>query len=414
MKLKDGAGERAIGRCDGLGVAPYSQAPDYLDRPFLTPAHAKAVEAVGGWMREAGLATHVDAIGNLVGRLGPADAPALVIASHIDSVRNAGRYDGPLGVMIGIECAAAIAGRGEPLPFALEVIAFGDEEGSRFPVSMLGSRALAAPLEAANLALKDGDGVTVAQALSNFGLDPGRVAALARKPGQVIAYVEPHIEQGPVLEASDLPVGVVTAIAGQKRLIVRFTGMAGHAGTTPMRLRRDPVAAAAEAILAIERICAEGAPDLVGTVGRVLPSSAAFNVIAGRAEIGVDVRAATDAVRDAAVEIIRREIAATAERRGIGLEIELAQTLPASPCDPRLVALMEDAVRSVGVAPLRMVSGAGHDAMSMAAIAPTAMLFIRCKGGVSHNPAESATAADADIACRALVAFVERLAEDFR
>jgi len=415
MTVWSAAGQRAIQRCDTLGAAPYSEAEGQLFRRFLTPAHAHAIEAVGGWMREAGLTTHIDPIGNLVGRSKAArDAPALLIGSHIDSVHNAGRYDGPLGVMIGIECAAALAGRASPLPFAIEVIAFGDEEGSRFPLSMMGSRALTAPLGEEALEQTDGDGVSVAEALRAFGLDPAEVPAAVRPPGQIIAYVEPHIEQGPVLEAAGLPVGVVTGIAGQVRLIVRFTGEAGHAGTTPMRLRRDPIAAAAECVLAIEQICAAGPADLVGTVGRILPSSAAFNVIAGRVEMGVDVRAANDPTRDTAVEAISREIAAIAARRGVAVSLERAQTLPASPCDPHLVALMEDAVGAVGVSPLRLVSGAGHDAMTMAALAPTAMLFIRCAGGVSHNPAESATPEDADIACRALLAFIERLAADFK
>jgi allantoate deiminase len=406
-------GLRAIERCDSLGVAPYSQASDRLDRPFLSRAHACTIETVSVWMKAAGLSIHVDPIGNLVGRSNAAsDAPTLLIGSHIDSVRNAGRYDGPLGVMIGIECAAALAKRETPLPFAIEIIAFGDEEGSRFPVSMLGSRALTRPLEAEYLDLRDSEGITVADALRAFGLVPDHVSSIARAPGRVIAYVEPHIEQGPVLEAADLAVGVVTGIAGQLRLTVRFCGVAGHAGTTPMRLRRDALAAAAETITAIERICADGPTDLVGTVGRILTSTSAFNVIAGEAEIGVDIRAATDVVRDAAAETIQREIAEIAARRGVTAEVEQAQMLPASPCDPDLVARMEGAVRSVGVTPHRLVSGAGHDAMTLATLAPTAMLFIRCAGGISHNPAESVTAADADIACRVLVAFVERLAED--
>ncbi|HEY2051737.1 MAG TPA: allantoate amidohydrolase [Caulobacteraceae bacterium] len=409
------AGLRAIERCDSLGARPYSEATDFLERPFLTEAHRHALEAVRGWMEAAGLSTRIDPIGNLVGRSDAApDAPTLVIGSHIDSVRNAGRYDGPLGVMIGIECAEALSRRASPPPFAIEVIAFGDEEGSRFPVSMMGSRALTAPLPAECLELKDAAGTTVRQALAAFGLDPDTVPSAARRPGQIIAYVEPHIEQGPVLEASGLPVGVVSGIAGQLRLIVRFSGTAGHAGTTPMRLRRDALAAAAEAILAIEAVCARGPADLVGTVGRVLTSSLAFNVIVGGAEIGVDIRAATDPVRDAAADEVRQAVAAIAARRSLDVTIETAQRLPASPCDPRLVAHMTEAVRSVGVEPVTLVSGAGHDAMTMAALAPTAMLFIRCAGGISHNPAESATAADADIACRALTAFIERLAEDFR
>jgi allantoate deiminase len=406
-------GERAVQRCDTLGVPPYSEAAGRLERRFLTPAHRRALEAVEDWMREAGLATRIDPIGNLVGRSNaPPGAPALILGSHIDSVRDAGRYDGPLGVMIGIECAQALATRVPPLPFAIEVIAFGDEEGSRFPISMMGSRALTAPLEAACLDRTDGAGESVRDALTAFGLDPGQVASAARDPKDVLAYVEAHIEQGPVLEAEGLPIGVVSGIAGQLRLTARFSGTAGHAGTTPMSLRRDALAAAAEAALAVEAICAAGPGDLVGTVGRIQTTTAAFNVIVGGAEIGIDLRAATDETRDAAARSVRAAIQAIAARRGVGIEIAVLQTLPASPCDPRLMAHMRAAVETVGVRPLTLVSGAGHDAMTMAALTPTAMLFIRCAGGISHNPAESVTAADADIACRALTAFVERLAED--
>lgn len=405
------AGERAVARCDALGVPPYSEAAGRLDRPFLTAAHRSAVEVVAGWMAEAGLSARLDAISNLVGRReGPPGAPTLVIGSHIDSVRDAGRYDGPLGVMIGIECAEALAQR--LLPFALEVIAFGDEEGSRFPSSMMGSRALVAPLDPALLEARDAGGGSVREALAAFDLDPDAVGGLARAPGEVLAYVEAHIEQGPVLEAADLPVGVVTAIAGQMRLKARFTGTAGHAGTTPMGLRRDALAAAAEAIGTIERICAAGPADLVGTVGRIETSTGAYNVIAGAAEIGIDVRAASDEVRDAAVAEVRAALAALARRRGVGLAVETLQTLPASPCDPGLMARMDAAVAAAGARPMRLVSGAGHDAMIMARLAPMAMLFIRCAGGISHNPAESVTAADVDVGCRTLVAFIERLAED--
>jgi allantoate deiminase len=408
------AGQRAVERCDTLGGQPFSEAAGRLDRPFLTGSHRCALDAVGEWMRSAGLATHVDAIGNLVGRSNAAfDAPTLVIGSHIDSVSNAGRYDGPLGVMVGIECAEALATRTPALPFAIEVVAFGDEEGSRFPISMMSSRALCGALDRECLNLRDGAGVTVEEALSAFGLDPTQVSSAARAPGQIIAYVEPHIEQGPVLEAAGLPVGIVSGMAGQQRLIARFTGTAGHAGTTPMSLRRDALAAAAEAILQIEAICARGPIDLVGTVGRVKTSTSAFNVIPGATEIGIDVRAAADATRDDAAAAIRDAIATIAARRGMAATVELAQTMPACPCDVGLMAHMEAAIRSVGVAPVTLVSGAGHDAMTMAAITPISMLFIRCAGGISHNPLESVTAADVDVACRTMVAFVERLAGDF-
>ena len=359
------------------------------------------------------MSARLDPLGNLIGRyegLDP-DAPALLIGSHIDTVRNGGRYDGALGVMIGVECAAAFARVGRRLPFAIEVIAFGDEEGSRFPASMLCSRGVVEPADPAALDLADAAGITLRQALADFDLDPKRIGEAARDPAQVLAYVEAHIEQGPVLEAQGLPVGVVTGIAAQLRLKARFMGEAGHAGTSPMGLRRDAVAGAAEAIVAVEAICRAGPEDLRGTVGRILPSTQAYNVIVGEAEIGVDVRAASGAVRDAAAKAIRARFEEIAATRGLELTFEVVQDLPASPCDPRLVAMMDEAVADVGVRPFRLLSGAGHDAMTMARLTPAAMLFIRCERGVSHNAAERVESADVDLATRALIAFIDRLAE---
>ena len=406
-------GRRSIARCDALGVAPFSEDARVLDRPYLTEAHRNALSRLEGWMAEAGMAVRLDPIGNLIGRyegLTPG-APALLIGSHIDSVRDAGRYDGALGVMLGVECVHAFNRMGRRLPFALEVIAFGDEEGSRFPASMLCSSALADGVDADRLQLVDEHGVTLAEALARFGLPPGEVAKARRGPGEVFAYVEAHIEQGPVLEAENLPIGVVTGIAAQLRLKARFTGEAGHAGTTPMRLRRDAVAAAAQAILAVERVCAGGQSDLVGTVGRIITSTSAFNVIAGEAEIGIDVRAGLRSVRDAAAKEIREQLEAIAATRRVGLDFSVVQDLPGCPCDPHLMDLMDQAVEAVGVTPFRLMSGAGHDAMAVVRLAPVAMLFIRCERGLSHNAAEKVAEGDVAVAARALVAFVERLAE---
>ena len=409
-------GARAMARCDALGHPPYSEAADQLTRRFLTPAHRAALDRLAAWMSEAGMSVRLDAAANLIGRcegMTPG-APALMIGSHIDTVRNGGRYDGALGVMLGIDCVEALAKAGRRLPFALEVIAFGDEEGSRFPASMTGSRSVTGAVDPAVLAMKDAEGVALAQAFEAFGLPGGDLAAAARAPGEVLAFFEPHIEQGPRLEAEGLAIGVVTAIAAQKRLMVRLTGVAGHAGTTPMALRRDPGPAAAEAMLAVERICAAGSHGLVGTVGRIAALPGAFNVIPGAVEFSLDVRAETASVRDAAVAAITAEIEAIAARRGLGLAIELMQDLPESPCDPALTALLEEAVRTVGVEPLRLPSGAGHDTMVMAGLAPTAMLFIRCKGGVSHNPAEAVQSGDCVLALQAMLAFVDRLERDYR
>ncbi|MDB5452179.1 MAG: allantoate amidohydrolase [Caulobacteraceae bacterium] len=404
-------GARAVARCDTLGASPYSESPDFLLRPFLTASHRAALDRLTDWMTEAGMAVRLDPIGNLIGRYEGAapGAPALLIGSHIDTVPGGGRYDGALGVMLGVECVGWFAQRQRRLPFALEVIAFGDEEGSRFPASMLCSRALADGMVPEALAVADEAGVTVAQALTAFGLDPARTSDATRKPGEILAFLEPHIEQGPVLEADGLSLGVVTGIAAQLRLKAKFTGVAGHAGTTPMRLRSDALAAAAEGMLAVERICRAGAEDLVGTVGRVQTSTQAFNVIVGEAELSIDLRSGDRARRDAAAALVREALTAIAAARGLALDLTQVQDLPGSPCDPDLTDLLAEAIADVGVAPRRLMSGAGHDAMTVARLAPVAMLFIRCEGGVSHNAAEQVTTDDTDDAARAMIAFIERL-----
>jgi len=404
-------GTRAKALCDALGVSPYSEVEGQLTRRFLTPAHAAALSALEGWMHDAGMATRRDAAANLIGRYegDTQDAKALIIGSHIDSVRNGGRYDGPLGVMLGVDVVEALNRAGRRLPFAIEVVAFGDEEGSRFPASMSCSRAIAGTLDASALAMKDADGVSVAEALAAFGGDPDNIAAAARKPEEVLAFLEAHIEQGPVLEAEGLALGVVTAIAAQKRLMVKITGTAGHAGTTPMNLRKDPGPAAAECMLALERLCRAGTDGLVGTVGRMTALPGAFNVIPGAVEFSMDIRAETAATRDEAVITISAEIHAIAAKRGLRAEVHLMQALAESPCDPSLMGLLEEALADLSLPPRRLPSGAGHDAMVMADLCPVAMLFIRCEGGISHNPAEAVTEADCALAAQAMLHFIDKL-----
>ncbi|WP_066797653.1 allantoate amidohydrolase [Sphingomonas soli] len=402
-------GARAVARCDELGVAPYSDAPDMLFRAYLTPAFAAAQRAIAGWMIEAGMTTRIDAAANLVGRyegLEP-DAPPLIIGSHIDSVRDAGRYDGPLGVMLGIEAVAALHAAGRRMRFPIEIYAFGDEEGSRFATAMLTSRAVAGTLEPGMLDIADARGISLDEALAPFELSDLKFAE-ARHPG-ALAYLEAHIEQGPALEALGLPVGVVTGIAAQLRYIVTVTGVAGHAGTSAMTLRSDALAAAAEMVLAIERIAREDASDLVATVGRMEVAPGAPNVVPGKVVFTIDIRSGDQARRDRAAAAILTALRGIAAHRGTGFTSEQTNDLAASPCDPRLMDLLEAALVAQGVAPHRLVSGAGHDAMILAALCPTAMLFIRCAGGISHNPAEHADPADAEIALRVMLGFIERL-----
>ncbi len=408
-----GSGARAVARCDALGVAPYSDTPEGLFRAWLSQAHRAAIAQVSTWMRQAGMQVRLDAAANLIGRYDgtQADAPALLIGSHLDSVRDAGRYDGPLGILLGIECVAALHAQARRLPFAIEVIAFGDEEGSRFPASMFCSRAVAGTLDPTTLAVTDAAGIDVASALADWDLDIAHIHHAARTPGSVLAYLETHIEQGPVLEADGLPVGIVTAIAAQRRFALRFDGRAGHAGTTTMALRRDALSAAAEALLAIERIARDGSNDLVATVGKLQLAPGAVNVVPGRVECTLDVRAGDDATRDAAVRAIEQALARIGAARGIAIAITPLQTLAASPCAPTLMTRLDHAVAAQGIAPRRLVSGAGHDAMTMAALCPTAMLFVRCAGGISHHPDEHVDPADAEVALAVMRHFIEHLGD---
>jgi allantoate deiminase len=402
-------GARAVARCDALGAMPYSDTPQGLYRGYLTPAYFAAQDALSDWMVQAGMTVTRDPAANLVGRYtgGSARAPVLLIGSHLDSVRDGGCYDGPLGVMLGIEAVAALHAAGRRMPFAIEVIAFGDEEGSRFPAAMLTSCAVAGTLPPGALDLVDGDGV----ALADAGVDVARFCDAARAPGSVMAYLEAHIEQGPVLEDEGLAVGVVTGIAAQLRYRVQVDGMAGHAGTTSMPLRRDALACAAEMIVAIEGIALADRSDVVATVGRIAAGPGAANVIAGHVDFTIDVRSGDAARRDRAAGAILHAIEAIAQRRGLGLAIERVHDLPASPCDPALQDLLDAAVAEAGQPVRRLVSGAGHDAMVMAALCPTAMLFIRCRGGISHNPAEHVDPADAEVALQVMSGFIEKLGE---
>lgn len=405
------SGARAVARCDELRVAPYSDMEGGLFRAYLTPAYDAAQEAVAAWMEAAGMRVHIDAAANLVGRyeghLG--HAPALVIGSHLDSVRDGGPYDGPLGIMLGIEAVAVLHAEGKRLPFPIEVYAFGDEEGSRFPAAMLTSRAVAGTLDAAALDITDTAGVTLAEALVTM---PDYLTA-ARAPDTTLAYLEAHIEQGPVLEADGLAVGTVTGIAAQLRYAVTVKGMAGHAGTATMRLRRDALAGAAAMVLAVEQIARAHNSDVVATVGVLQTLPGAPNVIPGEVRFTIDVRSGAEERRDVVAEAILARIAEVAGARELELAVALIHDLAASPSDPALMDIMDAALAAAGQPVRRLVSGAGHDAMNMAALCPTAMLFIRCREGISHNPAEHVEPADADIALQVMLGFIDRLGESF-
>ena len=406
-----GMGQNIIVRLDALTAC--TDEPGRITRLYLGPAHRKAADLVATWMKEAGLSTRVDAVGNVIGRYeGASDgAPALLIASHIDSVPNAGKFDGTLGVVTAIEVVSRLHRSRKRLPFAIEVVAFGDEEGSRFPSTLGGSRALAGTFDPAILEETDASGVSRRAALTAFGCDLTRIHDEARQPEDIVGYIEVHIEQGPVLEAKGIPVGVVTAINGATRGTIEVRGVGGHAGTIPMTLRRDAYCASAEMALAIEaRARAES--DLVATVGRIDIPGAVVNSVPGLARFTIDVRSPTDDRREAAIDDIRRTLQEIATRRQVEIEITLGYQAPAAVCDPNLSGRLAEAIGRQDIEPLRLPSGAGHDAMSFRGLFPISMLFVRCRGGISHNPAEHASVADIDVAARVLADFVDSLGHD--
>jgi allantoate deiminase len=403
-------GEEIVGRINRL--AEISETPANITRIFLTPEHRAAADLILSWMREAGMSAHLDAIGNLCGRYEGErpGLPCLMLGSHYDTVRDAGRWDGPLGVLTAIACVADLNKRGRRLPFAIEVTGFADEEGVRFASTLLGSRAMAGTFNERVLASKDSAGTSMREALVQFGLDPDHIGAAARARAELLAYIELHIEQGPVLEAKNLPVGVVSAIAGATRLAARLSGMAGHAGTVPMALRRDALTGAAECISAIEQLCLEDDGGLVGTVGYIHASPGATNVIPGQAHFTIDMRAPTDLRRNRSVTEMVRRIEAIAKRRNLQLQLDVTHENRTVPCAPWLKAQVADAVTAEGYPVFELASGAGHDGMAMVDIADVAMIFVRCRGGISHHPDEHVEVADADAGARVLL----RLVENFR
>jgi allantoate deiminase len=404
-------GARAFAALAGLNR--FSDEPGKLTRLYLSPSHRQGAEYVKGAMEVSGLTAFIDAAGSVQGRREGATPglPAVLIGSHIDTVRDGGRFDGNLGVVAGILAVQAIRDAGISLPFALEVVAFGDEETVRFPTSLSTSAALTGRYDQGWLAARDADGVVLRDALIAFGGDPAGIAALARKPGSVKAYLEVHIEQGPVLEAESEAVGIVTAIAAQGRAGVRVTGEAGHAGTVPMRLRKDALAAAAEMALALETIALEH-ERAVGTVGVFRADPGATNVVPGAVDFTIDFRA-PEGTTVASMDVeIQRRFAEIAARRGVGLTITPYSRGDAVPMDEGLQEAFATGIARTGsnLTARRLASGAGHDAMEMAKLCPSAMLFVRCEKGISHSPLENMTELDAGIAIRVLIETILELA----
>lgn len=407
-------GAKVVEQCRVLGQGIYSETHNGLFRPWLSDSFFAVQETLAEWMAQAGMQVRRDAAGNLIGRYEghKAHQPAVLFGSHIDTVANGGCFDGLLGVVLAIAVVERLSQAGQRYPFAIEIMAFGDEEGSAFPVSMITSRAVGGDINPADFVLMGPTG-SVADTMQQRGLQCADLVKAERSASEIFAFVEAHIEQGPVLEAQDRPLAAVRSIAAQRRGTVTIKGQAGHAGTLPMAMRRDALAAAAEAVLSVERI-ASGMPGgadggLVGTVGRLLVSPGGSNVVADHVEFSLDVRAGLRSLRDAAVAEIEAEFAALAQKRGVELSCAWQQDLEGAECDPTLVYLMQQAALDEGGSDTPLVSGAGHDAMVMARRWPSVMLFIRSPGGISHHPDETVLEEDVDAAHRTLLGFLERL-----
>ena len=397
-------------RCDVLAAC--TEEPGAITRPFASDAMRRAQQYVHEWMRRAGMSVSRDNVGNLRGRYegGSPGGGTLLLGSHLDSVRDAGRYDGPLGVVVAIEAVQALHDSRRHLPFAIEVLAFADEEGLRFGSTYLGSRAVAGRFEERDLDRRDDAGVSMREAITAFGGDAGRLGEDRWSAGRPLGYVEVHIEQGPVLEARGLALGIVSAIAGQARYELAFTGEAGHAGTVPMSQRRDALVAASMFVAGVNRY-AEGEEGLVATVGQLSVRPGAANVVPGEVTLSLDVRSADDEERSRACGQLLDLAARIGRQRRVHVDVAPRSERAAVACSPALTRLLERAADESGYNTIRLLSGAGHDAVYMGEITEVAMLFVRCRGGISHNPAESVAVEDVAAALDTLGRLLELIAE---
>jgi allantoate deiminase len=422
--MKNDLARIVMERIDALGKI--SDDPNCLTRTFCSPAMRRANSLVATWMRRAGMNVRSDAIGNLIGhypsacfesKIGNQKSKILLLGSHLDTVRNAGKFDGPLGVLIAIACVELLRNSKTKLPYEIEIVGFADEEGVRYQSTYLGSRVLAGTFNSNDLKRLDTGGISMAEAIRRFGGNPRALSKAKFDPKRLLGYAEVHLEQGPVLEQQNLSVGVVTAIAGQSRLRMTFTGRAGHAGTTPMNLRRDALCAAAEFISAVEAYAGsrrrkEAESGLVATVGEITALPGASNVIPGEVTLSLDVRHVIDSTREQAVTTLKKEAARIAQNRNIKLRVEIAHQSSAVACHRGLSRLLSDATKRHQQPVVSLPSGAGHDAAAMAASTPVAMLFVRCKGGVSHHPEESVSEMDVRLAISVMNDFIQLLAQN--
>ncbi|SKA68255.1 M20 family metallo-hydrolase [Enterovibrio nigricans] len=370
--------------------------------PF-TPEHRRANALLTAWMEEAGLRVHMDDAGTLIGRYDAGkNTRTLLMGSHQDSVKHGGAYDGIMGIVLPIIALQALKRRGIQLPYSVEVLAFGDEEGVRFPTALVGPRALAGTIDISVIDRKDKKGISLHSALTSFGLEPEKISQLQRSPENIIGFIETHIEQGPVLEHNGLPLGVVSAICGIERHQLTFTGQSAHAGTVPMHLRKDALTAAATVTLEAEKFAIK-LPDLLATVGQLDVTPNVPNAVPGKVSMTIELRSSVDEVREKAGEMLQTFAKETAQLRGLGCEVHRTYSQSATRCDPDLQLAIASAIGSLGKRVFTLPSGATHDASAMADLTPVAMLFVRCKKGISHNPAEFASDEDMGLAVKALM-----------
>lgn len=396
--------ESIMTRADRL--AEFSADEGQLTRAYLTPEHRAAHQQLAIWMKDAGLESWGDSVGNQWGRkVSPNPTqPTLVLGSHSDTVTNAGKYDGNLGVLLAIEALSLL--RDVTLPFHVDVVAFADEEGTRFNTTLIGSSAVAGRYDRNWLSVADSDGVTIGQAMEQFGLSPEQAGMDARQPSDVQAYLEVHIEQGPVLEARNLPVGVVTGIAGAKRFQCQVKGMAGHAGTVPIHLRKDAMCGVAEMVLCIESYAEQRG--IVATVGICDTVKGAINVIPGEVHFTIDIRSAKQALLEDSAQELMQKLTGIAKQRHLALTSQTIYQATAVECDETLTQRWSNVVEKLtGHTPCLLPSGAGHDAMAMANLAPIAMLFVRCDKGISHHPLENVIVDDVKVALDCLIEMIK-------
>ncbi|UFH52428.1 allantoate amidohydrolase [Spirosoma sp. KNUC1025] len=395
-------------------LASISEDAVSVTRTFGTDAFRQGSQLVQYWMQDAGLQTRVDAIGNVRGRLVSPDSRAktFVIASHIDTVVNAGKFDGPLGVIMGIDLVEQLIRSKTPLPFHIELIAFSDEEGVRFHTTYLGSKVVAGSFDTTLLDKKDASGITLREVIQTMGGDVDQLKTDAILPDDWLGYFEIHIEQGPVLYERNVPVAVVTAIAGQKRVEITFAGMAGHAGTVPMDMRQDALCAAAEFILQVERLAANEA-NLVATVGKLNVMNAASNVIPGKVVCSLDVRSNQEMILASAYQELHQRCADIGQKRAVDVDWNLIQETSPVSCDPTLNQFIEQAIKENGFEVVRLMSGAGHDGVPISLVSPIAMIFVRCYKGISHNPLENTELSDVAATLQVADTFLKRLIEKY-